>query len=159
MNKRWKFMSTFVIGKQESPMIKRVRLIQTPWFGIYVHFIYREDLDRDLHDHPWGFWRMVLKGAYHEAYNIEPSNPWSAVPQMHLPFRPNFFPVEHSHRITMVQPGTVTLVLVGRKKRTWGFWVPINGGTYPMHGSDNHNVPLTAEWESYSSYATREGVW
>jgi hypothetical protein len=27
------------------------------------------------------------------------------------------------HRITGVQPGTVTLVLVGPKVRTWGFYV------------------------------------
>jgi len=157
VNKRWKFMSTLVIGRQQSPMIKRVRLIQTPWFGVYIHFIYREDLDRDLHDHPWKFWRMVLKGGYHEAYNPNPESPWKVRSQTHLPFRPTFFPTDHSHRITWVKPGTVTLVLVGRKTRTWGFWVPVDG-EYPYHGIVPTAVAMQAEWESYSQYATREGV-
>lgn len=159
MSKRWKFMSTFIIGKQDNPMIKRLRLIQTPWFGLYVHFIYREDLDRDLHDHPWAFWRMVLKGSYIEAYNNNPANPSWTQPQMMVPFRPTFFPTKHSHRIVMVKPGTVSMVLVGRKSRTWGFWVP-QDGVYPMHGgSTPAPVAVHAKWEDYQTYATREGVW
>jgi hypothetical protein len=97
--------------------------IQTPWFGIYVHFIYREDLDPVPHDHPWNFIRMVLRGSYIENYTVDPAN-GPAYPQMILPFRPLFFPVNHAHRIVMVKPGTISLVLVGRKIRDWGFWGP-----------------------------------
>ena len=125
---RWAFNETFIIGKQDNPMMKRWRLIQTPWFWIYVHFIYREDLDPVMHDHPWNFWRMVLRGGYIENYVTDPASRISH-PQMILPFRPLRFPVNHAHRIVMVKPRTVSLVLVGRRLRDWGFWGP--GEFYP----------------------------
>jgi hypothetical protein len=134
--RRWALLQTFVIGKQNNPMMKRVRVIQTPWFGIYVHFIYREDLDPWSHDHPWNFWRMVLKGGYIENYSDDPSRGLFS-PQMILPWRPLWFPTNHAHRITMVKPGTVSLVLVGRKQRTWGFW-------RPKRGADDRR-----EWHDY----------
>lgn len=120
---RWGLLQTFVIGRQSNPMMKRVRLIQTPRFGIYLHFIYREDLDPVPHDHPWVFWRMVLKGGYGEVYFADPAN-GSGHYQGITPFRPSRFPTEHAHRIWHVEPGTVSLVLVGPKRRVWGFWGP-----------------------------------
>lgn len=120
---RWAIWETFIIGKQHNPMMKRLRVVQTPWFGIYLHFIYREDLDPVPHDHPWNFWRMVLRGGYVENYLDDPAS-GPARPQMILPFRPTFFPTYHAHRIVMVKPGTISLVLVGRKVRSWGFWGP-----------------------------------
>jgi hypothetical protein len=128
--RRWGLFQTFMIGRQNNPMMKRLRLIQTPWFGVYVHFIYREDLDPVPHDHPWNFWRMVLRGGYIENYTADPTNELGR-PQMILPWRPLRFPVDHAHRIVMVKPGTVSLVLVGRKRRVWGFWEPLpDASTY-----------------------------
>lgn len=128
---RWALWKKFTIGMQDNPMMDRLRLIQTPWFGIYVHFIYREDLDEFPHDHPWRFWRMVLRGGYLENYLTEPIQ--GRVQQRHqLPLRPSFFPLEHAHRITYVEPKTVTLVVVGRKVREWGFfrWEQLQDGEY-----------------------------
>ncbi len=116
---RWGINQRFVIGRQNNPMMERWRLIQTPWFGIYVHFVYREDLDPYPHDHPWRFIRMVLRGGYTEEYEGRRIGSTGTL----RPFRPGFFPVTARHRITAVQPRTVSLVLVGRKCRTWGFWV------------------------------------
>ncbi len=120
---RWAFNERFIIGKQDNPMMVRWRLAQTPWFGVYIHFIYREDLDPVPHDHPWMFWRMVLRGGYIENYLTDPAH-GDALPQMILPWRPLRFPTHHAHRIVMVKPGTVSLVVVGRKRRAWGFWGP-----------------------------------
>lgn len=122
MSKRWKVWSAFLIGKQDNPMMKRLRIIQTPLFGIYVHFIYREDLDRDPHDHPWVFWRIVLKGAYTEEYYPAKEYPMSTF-RIHMSGRWfNKFPQSAAHRISAVTPGTVTLVIVGKKSAVWGFW-------------------------------------
>lgn len=116
---RWGFNQRFVIGKQNNPMMERWRLIQTPWFGIYVHFVYREDLDPVQHDHPWRFIRMVLRGGYTEEYTGRKIG----ATQKLRPFQPGYFPTDARHRITSVEPNTVSLVVVGRKRRTWGFWV------------------------------------
>jgi hypothetical protein len=120
---RWGFWKTFIIGKQGNPMMKRLRVIQTPWFGVYLHFIYREDLDPVPHDHPWNFYRIVLRGGYVELYFEDPA---TGRGELTSPGRRrwSYVPITHAHRITNVAPKTVSLVVVGPKVRTWGFWSP-----------------------------------
>jgi hypothetical protein len=119
--KRWSFNQRFVIGKPGNPMLERWRLLQTPLFGIYVHFVYREDLDRVPHDHPWVFWSLILRGGYTEERHRRPGDgEWRY--EVYRRGTMHRFPLHHAHRITDVAPRTVTLVLVGRKQRTWGFY-------------------------------------
>lgn len=122
--KRWGINQRFVIGKQDNPMMERWRLLQTPWFGVYIHFIYREDMDPVPHDHPWVFWRMVLRGSYFEHYLTDPAS--GTVKHRTIErFRPSRFPTHHAHRIVAVAGDTVSVVVVGRKRRSWGFWGPV----------------------------------
>jgi hypothetical protein len=142
-SRRWAFNSRFLIGKPGNPMMERWRLIQTPLFGIYVHFIYREDLDPVPHDHPWWFASLVLRGGYEEQHwddaraTAEPSQDrffgkvnyhqagrWLGAV---VARRWHTFPLHAAHRITRVEPGTVTLVVVGPKVRSWGFY---DGGRF-----------------------------
>jgi hypothetical protein len=131
--KRWAFNSRFLIGKPGNPMMERWRLIQTPLFGIYVHRIYREDLDPVPHDHPWRFWSLVLRGGYAEEYHPDVREIGES---RHQAFgkicarRAHHFPLGAAHRIVHVEPGTVTLVLVGRKLRTWGFYDTSRGNAF-----------------------------
>jgi hypothetical protein len=124
---RWDLNSRFVIGQPGNPMMERWRLLQTPWLGIYVHFIYREDLDPIPHDHPWQFRSFVLRGGYTEY--AWPDARVSGDNELHNWRRWSLhrFPLAAAHRIVSVKPKTVTLVLVGRKRRSWGFW---NDGTW-----------------------------
>lgn len=124
--RRWAFMSRKVIGAQDNPMLIRWRLLQTPWFGLYLHFIHREDLDRLPHDHPWTFWTWVIRGEYREEFWPDArliGNPYVA-PWHQRRWRGMFrhFPRGAAHRITWVSPHVTTLVLVGPKCRTWGFY-------------------------------------
>ena len=34
-------------------------------FNIFIHHILKDD-DEDLHDHPWGFFSLILNGGYRE---------------------------------------------------------------------------------------------
>lgn len=132
--RRWAFNERFLIGADNpaGPMLHRWRLIQTPWFGIYVHFIYREDLDRDPHDHPWTFFSFVLCGGYVEQHWDDARlggtgegylfRSWGKRRSMLRAGRSHYFPLSAAHRITQVHGKTITLVLVGRKQRDWGFW-------------------------------------
>lgn len=119
---RWDLNSRFVIGQPGNPMMERWRLLQTPWLGIYVHFIYREDLDPIPHDHPWQFRSLVMRGGYVEEFWPDARVATESRPQTFRRGSFHRFPLAASHRIVSVQPGTVTLVIVGRKRRTWGFW-------------------------------------
>lgn len=53
-------------SKQGEVHFRRYRLLQTPWFAIYIHHILISDQDKDMHDHPWNFTSVILEGAYRE---------------------------------------------------------------------------------------------
>lgn len=118
---RWDLNSRFFIGQPGNPMLQRWRVLSTPLFGIYVHFIYREDLDPIPHDHPWRFWSFVLRGGYREEVWPD-ARVWASQLHRHGRWSLHHFPLSAAHIITDVTPRTTTLVIVGRKLRTWGFW-------------------------------------
>jgi hypothetical protein len=120
--------------------LRRLRLVQTPWFGVYLHWINESDTDRDLHDHPWRFWSLILRGGYTETVSDHPGAPpvsryWPRWSWHHMPLR-------SAHRIIALVDETVTLVIVGRRVRVWGFWTTEGRIPWPdylrnhRHGSD-----------------------
>lgn len=65
----WAFMRWADIPSKQSPgqvYLRRLRVAQTPLCGLYLHWINEPDTDRDLHDHPWVFWSLILRGGYSE---------------------------------------------------------------------------------------------
>jgi hypothetical protein len=109
------------------------------WRGgpaIRVHHILRPDGDRALHDHPFTFLSIILRGIYLEERPAAQAN-WlhlvKATPERVETVRSlyNFARAEQLHRISMISEGGVwTLVFAGPKRRHWGFltedrgWVP-----------------------------------
>jgi hypothetical protein len=90
-----------------------------PLGGIRLHWILKEDVGRDFHDHPFDFASLVLRGWYDEHADFGPDRPWRLRRTAGtLAFRS----AEHEHWISQVAPeGCWTLVLSGRHRRTWGF--------------------------------------
>ncbi|MEP7150066.1 MAG: hypothetical protein ABI857_14395 [Acidobacteriota bacterium] len=125
----------FVIGGEGDPYMLRWYVIpRNRRLNIYVHKFLRDDDDRALHDHPWWFVSLILKGGYVEVTDKGPvtRDRWS------LAFRP----ATHRHRVELhrvIEPWaglTVripawTIVVTGRSSRTWGFWCP--KGFVPWH--------------------------
>lgn len=102
------------VGGQFTYM-SRLRILQTPWFGIYIHWIYLPDTDRYLHDHPWNFFSMILSGGYSE--QIESGK---VIQRRRFSFA--FRKAERFHRIVKLNRiPTKTLCIVGRRRRDWGF--------------------------------------
>jgi hypothetical protein len=137
--KRWAFNESYDIGRVDSfgsPMIRRKRLVQTPLFSVYLHHLLRPDADRDLHDHPWSFLTLILRGGYVEDHSTggKPgTRAWKrfSVHQMRAKV--------DRHRIISVEPNTLTLVLLGRHKRDWGFYTPSGWVNYRNYlGLDKH---------------------
>lgn len=92
---------------------------------IYLHHILRSDYDRALHDHPWSFVSVMLKGGYWEHRpsgadrdgNIKSRRTWYQAPAILRRPAPSI------HRLELPEGKTCwTLVFVGPKKREWGFW-------------------------------------
>lgn len=145
-------------GWSTDDLHKRWRWIpEFSWFGIYIHHITAPDPGPDLHDHPWPFVSIILKGWYVEqrckvseacqkaARSTQFSGMlargdvivrrWSDVRRMRL---------DECHMITYCHPNTWSLVIRGRKRpqrkdgEYWGFY-PETGyvpeGTYDRIGA------------------------
>src|SRR6185369_13137745 len=84
----------FVIGGHEDPYMLRWYLIpRNRRLNIYLHKFMRDDEDRALHDHPWWFISLVLRGAYTEVTDAGETRreAWS------LAYRP----ATHRHRVVL----------------------------------------------------------
>lgn len=110
------------IDQPDEVYLRRWRLIQTPWFGIYLHRINLPDGDRDLHNHPWAFRALILRGGYYEEFQPEM---WKQPRLRYHGFSEfNKMPMHAFHRIqSLTRTPTWTLVFVGKRKQNWGFLV------------------------------------
>jgi hypothetical protein len=99
--------------------LTRFFFLNTRWLGVYLHRIDRADADRELHDHPWSFVSLVLRGWYYERLRERDGrHRYIERRRFSLAYR-HFIAV---HRIALVAPNTWTLVIRGYDRRTWGFY-------------------------------------
>jgi hypothetical protein len=102
--------------------LTRWRLIQTPWFGIYLHRFDGPDPRPTLHDHPWNFLSVVLRGGYIER-RLDPMT--RDVNECHRIRFVNRLRTHDAHAITrLLRVPTWTLMFVGVRRRTWGYSEP-----------------------------------
>lgn len=127
-------------GVEKGPLT-RFFLVNTRWFGIYLHRINRQDFDREPHDHPWTFVSLVLRGWYveerrdHRGTRTESLRTWLSLAWRHY---------SAAHRITMVAPHTWTLILRGRDRRAWGFYL-----------EDQRGFTLWVPWQRFEAARRR----
>ena len=110
------------------------RYFLTPhWFPlrVWVHFIAKDDDDRDLHTHPWSFLSVVLRRGYLECMpdgstHRREAGSWAlrSAEDAHrvklLPSIGRFRAPDGSAHWDAVW-GTWTLMIAARPRRTWGF--------------------------------------
>lgn len=108
--------------------LRRLYLAWSPWCHASVHWLYSPD-SADQHDHPASFFSIILRGGYvEEVATYSPTGVrWDVRTRRVRWF--NFKRAEGAHAIREIEPGTVTLVLWGRRRRPWGFWVRAEGYT------------------------------
>lgn len=83
--------------------------------GLRVHNIIKGDSDRHLHDHPFSFLSLIIKGGYVEQYGNKSiaHTRWAFIRRAAKSF----------HRIKQVQEDTWSVVLHGPVTNDWGFLV------------------------------------
>ena len=107
---------------------------RSAWFTIRLHHFFRSDEDH-LHDHPFWFITLVLKGFYEDwvecpwcklrhriRSDCECGGSGQIVGTRMTPGKVRFRLALHQHRV--VTDGVWTLVLSGPKVRDWGFYTP-----------------------------------
>lgn len=159
-------------GKNQSLYLMRMMFTwSSPWGQLYLHVFYREDLDRDPHDHPFDFWTFPLNTGYTEEVFIHGGEllGWEGrdgesllaalaaplIPALHCfreqhvaRWRWHHRPATHTHRILRADSGRwplVTLVWRGPTTRRWGFW------TYA-------ETRLERRWTHWKKYVYGTGV-
>lgn len=90
-----------------------------PPFNVFLHRFLQSDKGRDLHDHPWPSWSVLLRGDLYEVYGRGAI--MRKIPRLKLIYRP----AEWRHRLVLhglrkCKP--ITLFVTGKKVRDWGFW-------------------------------------
>jgi hypothetical protein len=115
-----------VIGEVDNPLLIRWILVRFNRFGVYLHKLCRSDYDRALHDHPWPFVSIILRGGYIEVHDqtIDGRTAYESHKAGDILIRP----AEWRHRFIIDEnpaiPSTWTLVIVGKRQRRWGFFLP-----------------------------------
>lgn len=115
--------------------------VRSPFCGIYLHRFERGDADPYVHDHPWSFVSFVLRGGYTEVVR---DNFTHELRERHVK-RINVKRRDDAHYVVKLdRTPTWTLVFVGRRRRTWGFWVPMN---------NYYNSPVArSEWIEFEDF-------
>lgn len=117
----WSIMSRLDIkprDHQAEHYITRWRIVRTPAFGVLLHRISSPDLPV-YHDHPWDFVTITLVGCYSE------NRPGRTLNRRRIRFRRG----ESPHYIAELHSPVVwSLLLVGRRRREWGYITEADGG-------------------------------
>jgi hypothetical protein len=115
--------------QDDEPYLERyyVFLKDRKWFpfNVFVHKFLKSDPD-DVHDHPWPYATLILKGGYYEWVPVFDSAGKKIAEMCHWR-GPGHFRVCNSnsyHRIELDPDITAwTLFMPGPKQREWGFLV------------------------------------
>lgn len=138
----WAFMEGFKVPSSADPSqdyLWRLRILQCPLFGIYIHKLCMPDERAVLHNHPFAFVSFILRGGYTEFV------PGPFYAKSHYVKRVNMKrfgskknPLASYHWIAELdRTPTWTLVFVGRRRRVWGYLD--RGGKYTPYNEHEFN--------------------
>ena len=103
-------------SKEGKLHFRRWEILKTRWFSIYIHGIYASDKDKHLHNHPWDYKSIVLKGSYVE----ETTNGLNILKFGTITSKDG----NDYHKIKQLLTKSVyTLFIVSPVKRVWGYQV------------------------------------
>lgn len=101
-------------SKEGELHFKRFSIFACRYFSIYIHHIYKADQDKHLHNHPWNYVSMVIKGSYLEQ---------SVAGVNHImPFSFNYAKRNRFHKILKLNDEKViSIFITGKRHKTWGY--------------------------------------
>lgn len=116
----------FFFGRTDIGNYMRRWILRLPWLHLRLHNILRSDKGRDLHDHPFDFISIILRGSYTE---ITPGPDGTKVEKVWPRFSVIRRKAEDLHALKLHAGPVWTLVIAGQVRRKWGFmtkngWIP-----------------------------------
>jgi len=117
------FLTKEIVSKDGVVHFRRYRLIETPWFSIYIHHILESDQDKHLHNHPWHFSSYILYGGYEETRYLNTNGrfvdylSFTRIVKWKTSFKINEF-----HKIKLLKNCCWSLVFTGKRiNPEWGY--------------------------------------
>lgn len=131
-NQRYGINTTMTLTNSDGDVyLFRRRIFQTPMLALYLHDIEQGDeITEALHSHPFAFISLILRGGYTEiTASPEGADIGPISQQTHMRGDLNVFPrgTKKIHTIISALPDTKTLVLAGRRRDSWGWFVDGRG--------------------------------
>lgn len=83
--------------------------------SVRLHHWLASDDQRNLHDHPWDYAVLILKGGYCERTPLGVTYKGAGSLTR--------YPAEHRHTVIVTRPGAWSLLVTGPVRRHWGFYV------------------------------------
>lgn len=101
--------------------MRRHYLFRSPFGSVFLHNIRTSDTGRDLHDHPWAFMTVLLKGGYVEQTPEGSRRINAPAVAVHSP--------DDLHRLELENGDAWSLFIHGPRRHNWGFatdqgWIP-----------------------------------
>lgn len=120
---------THLFNADGTPYMGRFWLFRTGLVSARVHRIYTRDHDLHLHDHPFSFVGLVLRGGYLESRPVTAEPCFSGDRErteetFRLAGSWAYRRATDRHRIASVLPDTWTLIFMGPRVHWWGFFTP-----------------------------------
>lgn len=120
-NKMWPKLTKEICSKTGEVHFKRWALLETPWFNIYLHKIFKSDEDKHLHNHPWNFKSFLLWGSYSELLMDKDFQDYATLVDRYWwgwAKRGTYL----FHHLMLEKP-VWTLVFTGKRQGDWGYLV------------------------------------
>jgi len=136
-----------LIAPHDVPYLYRWDIIHEKESCVYFHIQVANDGGRQLHDHPWDNYSVILAGAYMETICSLHGQPDPGYTRKLLRKTGDVISrgAEQCHRLDLAPkaPYCITLFTTGPKKRDWGFWdkdgfVPFDKITQVVDGISRH---------------------
>jgi hypothetical protein len=108
------FEKRIIKDDRPEPLVTRWILFSCPWFAVFIHKLHRSDYQRAMHDHPWTFVSIIIRGGYKE------QTPMGIL--SHAPGDILYRPAEWKHAVIIEGKPSWNLILHGPRRRKWGFW-------------------------------------
>jgi len=129
---RWAILRRVKVHETDNSdhlLITRYRIITTPWFGVMIHALESPDETRHLHNHPWPFMTVILRGGYDQLWAASLEEASQAVATGTQPvtkrMRPGSIGRMNRHQFHAIaklhRRPTWTLFAIGPRGGVWGF--------------------------------------
>lgn len=125
----WLFWREHITRHDNSPYLTRTHLFKLFGYSVFLHEFVGGD-DPCMHNHPWDFVSILLKGWYIEFTPEDPDNPLGEFEKacFYSSGGVLYRPAKWIHRVDIgTQKRVVTLVIHGRKYQPWGFFTKLYG--------------------------------